>query len=546
MRDCCRAGQRAAVLTRGELEELAAIGELSGSMLIAMLAHRTHRNRPISFDTHPYLRAIYLDGSEYMVIKKSTQCGVSEYLMVRVFNSTIKDGRSVFYVLPTFQLASRYVRNRVDRSIANTPEYQRAMSSSRMLTNKSAESMFLKHLGPGSIAFAGSNTSSVFTEYPADELVVDELDECHQENIIMGVERLSASESRRQVKVGNPTVAGFGIDQEFAATDQSEWFIKCEACGHKFHPDFFRNVVEQVGGDEESAAGGDFVVRDPDWDPEGPGDARLICDRCGRPVNRFSDGEWVPRYSSRRRRGYHISKLFSTTTSLSELITDRFEPGLSNPTMMQRFYNADLGLAYRARGASITEEMLDACAGDFSLGFPSRPCVMGVDVGAVLHISCLELVEGGTRLIHAEEAADFDDIARVWRDYRCVAGCIDAQPERRLALKASHSFKGMYMVFQQGDAKRETVDRKRKQVTVDRTAQLDAVYEAFATKAVALPRDVRAVEGFYEQMTAATRVLNRERQVYRWTEGSAPDHWHHSIAFAMTAHKMLVSLGGLR
>ena len=41
------------------------------------------------------------------------------------------------------------------------------------MTIKQSESMYLKHLGIGSIAFAGSNTTRVFTEYPADDHLVD-------------------------------------------------------------------------------------------------------------------------------------------------------------------------------------------------------------------------------------------------------------------------------------------------------------------------------------------------------------------------------------
>ena len=76
-------------------------------------------------------------------------------------------------MLPTFQPANRFVKNRGDRAIEFTAYYKEVLRASRMTTTKQSESMYLKHLGIGSIAFAGSNTASVFTEYPADDLLVD-------------------------------------------------------------------------------------------------------------------------------------------------------------------------------------------------------------------------------------------------------------------------------------------------------------------------------------------------------------------------------------
>ena len=89
------------------------------NLYLAVKHHRTHRNRRITFDRHQYLKAIYLDTDRYIVVKKSTQCGVTEWLITLAIAKAIH-GRQVFYVLPNWFLMKRFVNNRLDKSILHT------------------------------------------------------------------------------------------------------------------------------------------------------------------------------------------------------------------------------------------------------------------------------------------------------------------------------------------------------------------------------------------------------------------------------------------
>lgn len=79
--------------------------------------HRTHRDKRLDFRGRVYLKALYTDDSPLVVLQKATQNGASEWLLSMKAITPAIDGRSVFYVMPTFQLASRFVKNRVDRTI---------------------------------------------------------------------------------------------------------------------------------------------------------------------------------------------------------------------------------------------------------------------------------------------------------------------------------------------------------------------------------------------------------------------------------------------
>ena len=84
--------------------------------------HRTHKNLPITFEGHEYIRQIAQDASPDKIIQKSTQGGVSEILICFAITEA-EEKRSVFYVLPTYDLLHRFIRNRWEKTVAFSPYY---------------------------------------------------------------------------------------------------------------------------------------------------------------------------------------------------------------------------------------------------------------------------------------------------------------------------------------------------------------------------------------------------------------------------------------
>lgn len=505
---------------------------------IAMNHHVTHKGLTLDFDTHRYLLPIYYDTAPYMVIMKSTQCGLTEYLIVRALGKAIK-GMSIFYVLPTYDLVGRFVRNRIDKSITNTPYYKGLERIARLLDPKIAESMKLKDIGTGSIAFVGSNSTAGFTEYPADEVIIDELDECDQDNIEMAWERMSHSEIRTQIKIANPTLEGKGIDKEFSKTDKREWAVECN-CGKHIILDWFKHVVRQ---EDENV----YVIRDKDWDRYSGKDINVICDLCGRPINRKGYGRWEPQAESDRR-GYHISKLFSGTTLITELL-ERFEGGLVNDKKMERFYNADLGLGYSAEGAKITRKMIIDCIGDYNKGKPETGMVIaGIDVGAFYHYVIKRLLpDGRLKTLEVGAIRSTEEMILKLKEYKARVGIIDGLPETRESRKIAGHFKYFFLCYY-GAGKSDVINAKAKTVTVDRTSALDAVKESLLTNKIIYPKNIESDDEFINHMTASTRVYDPDKRkagdrgVYEWQEGSKPDHYFHATAYCLIARRLLVML----
>lgn len=498
----------------------------------ALNHHRTHNNKPLTLQRRPFLKDIYLDNSNDKVVMKSTQCGLSEFLIVYAIMEAAQ-GRSLFYVLPSYDLVGRFVSNRFSRSVQFTPYYQHLMNDDTV--KKRSDGVSLKHIGMGTIAFVGSGTPKPFTEFPADTIIVDELDQCNEANLAMGEERLSASEHKKRVKISNPTLVGFGIDYEFGKSDQRYWHIKCSSCGAFVKPDFFSHVVERV--DE-----GTYALRDTEWQWDTPRDIHMICDKCGKPFNRFNGGEWVKSNPRSLVTGFQVSKLFSANVTIREMV-DRFNDGLTNPKKMERFYNGDLGFPFSDSGSKISFKMIADCSepGYIMPDVSTEPCVMGVDVGNKIHVRISEILPTGKlKAVYIGSVDGYDDIFELYRRYRIVFGVIDSMPEMRLSKKVCATMPTMYRCFYGG--KQDSVNPNTKVVTVDRTSSLDRVREKLLTESIHYPENALQIPEYGPQMISSTRVFDEKKGVYEWRHSDA-DHFLHAENYMWIAYVMYLMAG---
>lgn len=510
---------------------------------IALTHHRNHKNEQLAFSERTYLEKIYCDKSDYIVIEKSTQCGLSEFLIVTTITKA-KNGRSIFYVMPTWELKNRFVKNRFDLTIEYTNEYKKLLKST---IQKASESTSLKHIGKGSIAFLGSNSASSFTEFAADDLIIDELDRCNMENLAMADERLSASKDKRIIKISNPTIEDFGINAEYRQTDKKKWYFRCSNCNKYIHPNFWSQVVKEYEENE-------YIILDKTWDKSSTKDIKPICHLCYKPYDRFAYGEWVIETKSDKS-GYKISKMFSTNMKVKELV-DRFEKGTKSDIAMQRFYNGDLGDPYTAKGSQVTYEMLDNCIEDYLMpsSLSTGASVMGIDVGTYLHISINHILpDGRLRAVYrkpvpfSENSEDITEIYNLWKSYNVKMGVIDSGPEMRLARRLCSKIKGMFRWYH-AQGKKDAIDLRNKVVTMDRNLLLDDVKECIITNNVILPKNIKmllpitskGVSEYYDNMTASTRIFDENKKRYRWVE-SRPDHFMFAEGYSLLAKRLLLT-----
>lgn len=509
-------------------------------LYLALVHHHTHKRQRPTFHEHEYLRQIYSDNRPRKVLMKGTQCGISEWLIMWSIHRAMM-GRSVFYVLPNEDLKRRFVRNRFDKSVMYTPYYFEALKSSReegkgLGYMSDGATLSLKNFRNGTIGFVSSNSAPAFSEFPADDLVIDELDECNKKNIARAPERLGHSKYPHEIRVANPTYEGMGIDVEFGKSDQEYWNTKCPHCGHWQPYDYFKNIVRQ---ENES----NYVIRDREWSRDSRKDIRVICanPKCEKPIDRYASGEWIDTQISDIG-GYQLNKLFASQRTILSVV-ERHENGLKNDTELERFYNGDLGIPYTPPGSKITKTMLNSCVRDFRMEPPIEGvCVAGVDVGKKLHVTIAKILpESKLQMVHIGTADSLQDIKELSKTYRVKIGVIDSMPEMRLARSVT-GLSGWWRCFYNGsDAgqKIDSVNPLQKVVTVDRTQALDAVKETLVSEEMMLPVNAASIDEFYLHMEAATRTHDEEKNVTIWTEGSKADHYHHAYAYMLVAKRLL-------
>jgi hypothetical protein len=499
-------------------------------IILALGHHRTHKNNSITFNNLNYLKGIYADKAEKIVIQKGTQLRITEWLVQKSIYKAMT-GRAVFYVLPTWEIKNRFVKDRIDRSIMYTPFYQSTIKSG---IDKQSESSSLKHILTGSITFVGSNTPVAFISTPADMLIIDERNSCNQENLLMAKERLGASDHPEEIQAGNPTIPNFGITEEYELSNQKTWHIKCEHCGEDIVFDFFKHVIRQEGET--------IYILDQDWTANCGNPLRCVCNKCGKYFDRFSAGEWVAEFPRNPISGYRMGKEISPTSTLDQLIQN-FNRGLANDSEMQRFYNSDLGLPYIAKGAKIDENLLDSCISDYILpDFCTGMCACGIDVGNDFHIVLAELIaESKLKILFIGEVRNPEDVLDILRRYNVRIFVIDAMPETRISKRLINSHKIGFMCYYT-DAKGDiTFDVGRQIINANRTTTLDGIKEAFITKQILLPKNAASIENFYSHMMASVRIYDKERDRYDWVHGNVPDHYSHAMNYMLLARRLYLA-----
>ncbi|MFX1587605.1 MAG: terminase gpA endonuclease subunit [Promethearchaeota archaeon] len=497
----------------------------------ALNHHKTHTNKNLTLKNHHYIKAILLDKSNQRILKKSTQGGISECLIVISWVAA-SQGSVVFYVLPTDHLMQRFVSNRYEKSLVYSDYYRTYRvdtKTDKLLKRDINASRSLKDIGKGVISFAGSMSDVPFIEIPADWLIVDEADKCDANRLQMALERLGHSSDPHEIYVGNPTFVGSFLDEKFNQSTAAEWGIQAE-CGHTIFIDFFKHIVRQE--DEFT-----YVIRDKDYEP-GENDIRPICDKCEKPFDRFGYGEFVAKQKSEIS-GKHISRLFSGTSTLVKMV-DNFSKALENDYKMQRFYNSDLGLSYTASGAKITREMIVNNCMDYKM--PSKiidgVCIIGVDVGNVLHVKINKLLNDNIKQsVFIGTCNDLIEIYELCDRFKVIAGVIDGLPEIRMARLFSHSANGRFRCFF-GTDKSDSINPKEKSLTVSRLMSIDNMKELILKKELIFPKDITNYEEYLQHMITPVRVWDDDKQVYSW-ESNQADHFFFAEVYASLAEKIL-------
>ena len=507
--------------------------------LFAIEFHRNTLNQPLRFDQNLWLIDIYLDQSENIVIMKSVQCGITEWLIVIAMTSCIQ-GLSVLYVLPSKTFRNDFVAKRIDGLKSHVPFYAAGI---RDTDNKG-----LKRIWDGYLKVVGSNIEDDLTSDPAQVAIIDELNQCDHKNMplvdnrLMATERLTGKKSRK-IMVSNPTFIGHGIHPKYEESDRRKWHIPCPSCGHEQPLDWFEQYVKKTDG-------GKYMLRDKEWTPDCGRDIWGFCVECGKPIDWRAPGRWIAENPKSPIHGYHISQLFMSAKTIKG-IWNKFQAALNDKWELQAFYNGTLGLPFTDSEFQITPGLLKRCVkDDYKMPSTAKGCVAGVDIGKKIHVHISELKDGIRHKVFVgsftmtDDMADLAFVLKVFGVRCCV---IDAMPETTLVRKFQRLHRNVWLCrFQKGVSIKEVKpDRKTGEITPDRTQAFDSDFYSWADGDVVLSANYRDLDSgdFIKQMCVNTKVLiedDRGNKHYEWkTPAGAADHHHLASVYEWIAAYVL-------
>ena len=463
--------------------------------------------KPFSFDGYPFLVDLYAEKSREIVIQKSAQCGISEWLLCRAFFLAEVHKATGLFCQPKDRQLGDFSHARIDPAIRFSKHLREKV--------KGVNNVGLKEIAGAYLYFRGMQNLDQINSIDADFVFLDEYDRMNQTFIPAVKKRMGASSLKHFIMTGNPSFPSYGINAAFQKSDGREWFIKCDHCKEFQILTFEHNVFTGVRGRTDYFG----------------------CRKCSRTINNTKKGEWVAARPGVDVAGYHISKLMTPTTTAAELIADEKESKTTH-------FNLNLGLPYARAGGKLGPEHLNACRGEEASTQDGSRISLGVDVGKVLH--CV-LSDDSGRVLDAFEVDEFEELNELMRNQGRVWGAVvDALPETRSAKKFAEQFAGRvwlayYTVTPKGEMRVlfKNSDKKRKrQIDLARTETMDDMYDAIRERDTVIPSDMNEEHDFYKHLCAPIRVTEKNKtgnMVARYDEFSNPDHYAHALNYSRAA-----------
>lgn len=516
----------------------------SASLLDWTQRHRAMLAPERAFDlkAHAYLRDIYACTARRMVVYKASQVGVTEYAVSYALHAADNRNCTVLYVFPTDTHVSDFSVARIGPAIEASPYLGGIIVGGGETDGKrGADRVTLKRVRDRFLYLRGGQVkpngqAPQLKSIDADVLILDEVDEMDARAPSIAVKRLGHSGVGEIRWISTPSYPGFGIHAAWLDSDQREWCIPCPACGRRQSLTIGHIVTEW-----------DALERPSVWHGRDEGRAWAACESCGTELDRAAEGEWVAMQPGSDTAGFHPTRLMLPQVDLLGIVRALQE---TDPTKRKEAYNQDLGLPYKPQGGGLDDMALDACRRDYGLGqaVAGEMCVMGVDVGSVLHV----VIRGGPAPETGEraqrwagEVLNFDDLAPLMLRFGVTRCVIDALPETRSARLFQQSqprgrvWLAYYNLDTRGMRSAEPVrwDDDKQTVDLDRTRILDETVSRFLVNANTLPGNIRALARYHDHLKAPVRTEHTRPDgitVATYIE-SGPDHYAHAEAYATAA-----------
>lgn len=297
----------------------------------------------------PWQHDIVNDVYPNLVIEKARQLGFSEIMVAFTIwwlDSHSSKGVNALYAFPTLKQMQDFVQMRLN-SILDTIPYYRSLTSD-------VNSLQVKKIRDSYLTFRTSSVPRTLEGVNADMVLLDEYDHVLPAAFQSAKNSLSSSPFKLMRRWSTPTTTGMGVDDLYKHSDEREWTFKCTHCGYD-------NVMSFDDYNSTNLyKSGNILLVNPDGiklDERTiePNTYMYVCQKCGKPLDRWYNGRWVPKKPELTEttgglRGYRISQMDAVWIEASALKRDEL-----NARSKQEFYNYNLGQPYSDSNLSITD-----------------------------------------------------------------------------------------------------------------------------------------------------------------------------------------------
>lgn len=368
-----------------------------------VLEHHTVKGHPVTFYIHnrnlekvfahrPWQVDILNDDYPELAIMKSRQLGLSEVGLERLLHFCdlrSYDQVKCLYTFPTLKQMKDFVKTRVN------PQFEQGYYAG--LINPANDSLDTKQIRRSYVFFRTGSKAAAVEGVDVDYIALDEYDRMTPGAESSAIESMSSSKYHIVTRWSTPTIQGYGIHDKFTHSDQRVYMHKCDSCGklqQLSYSDYDETKPESERGNIQclNPDGVDFIGQSVQ-----PGSYQFVCQRCGKPLDRWYNGQWVVTHPEvRGAHGYLITQMNAVWITADNLK----EKELKSPSK-QHFYNYVLGQPYEDAALKITVDDINRNSRDHL----PRPLMnrgdyrfisVGIDWGTYNWVTVLGMKDNGT------------------------------------------------------------------------------------------------------------------------------------------------------
>lgn len=286
------------------------------------------------------------DHTDVAVIK-SRQLGMSELSVGKMFyflDIHSYDSVKGIYAFPTNNAMKSFVKERLNP----------LLSKGYYSTIISGDSLSEKYIRDSFVTFRSSSKPGSLEGIPADIIFLDEYDRANPAAVDSARETMSSSKYQILNRWSTPSIPDYGVHRLFAQSDQKWYLHKCDKCNHW-------NQMDYADYDSSSVdAGGNIKVLNPDGvdilaRTVIPESFQYVCKKCGRPLDRFYNGQWVAKYPDRIKGGGGVSGFMISQLNAVWISASQIKEKELNSLSKQMFHNYVLGMPYEDQKLSVKE-----------------------------------------------------------------------------------------------------------------------------------------------------------------------------------------------